>query len=86
MAMLASKVTILAELLQEYYEPGELRDVAQLFGIELPELWSSSTKQEWLAVARQLIEHLEQGNYHVLLQTLLGGREKGVGSLNSAHS
>lgn len=69
--MLASKVPILAELLQEYYEPGELRDVAQLFGIELPELWSSSTKQEWLAVARQLIENLEQGNYHVLLQTLL---------------
>lgn len=69
--MLASKMPILAELLQEYYEPGELRDVAQLFGIELPEFWSSSTKQEWLAVARQLIENLEQGNYHVLLQTLL---------------
>lgn len=71
MAMLASKVPILAELLQEYYEPGELQDVAKLFGIELPELWSSSTKQEWLAVARQLVEQLEQGNYHVLLQTLL---------------
>jgi hypothetical protein len=71
MAMLASKVPILAELLQEYYEPGELHDVAKLFGIELPELWSSSTKQEWLAVARQLVEQLEQGNYHVLLHTLL---------------
>ena len=69
--MLASKVPVLAELLQEYYEPGELQDVAILFGIELPELWSSSTKQEWLAVARQLVEQLEQGNYHVLLQTLL---------------
>jgi len=69
--MLASKVPIVAELLQEYYEPGELRDVAKLFGIELPGLWSSSTKQEWLAVARQLVEQLEQGNYHVLLQTLL---------------
>ncbi|MGQ0694187.1 MAG: hypothetical protein ACT4OL_01255, partial [Nitrospiraceae bacterium] len=69
--MLASKVPILAELLQEYFEPGELQDVAKLFGIELPELSSSSTKQEWLAVARQFIEQLEQGNYHVLLQTLL---------------
>src|SRR5712691_9198552 len=71
MAMLASKVPILAELLQDYYEPGELRDVAKLFGIELPELWPSSTKQEWLAVARQLVEQLEQGNYHVLRQTTL---------------
>ena len=71
MAMLASKVPILAELLQQYYEPGELLDVAKLFGIELPELGSYSTKQEWLAVARQVLEQLEQGNYHVLLQTLL---------------
>lgn len=69
--MLLSKVPILAELLQEYYEPGELRDVAQLFGIEFPELWSSSTKQEWLALARQLVENLEQGNHRLLLQTLL---------------
>lgn len=69
--MLALKVPILAELLQEYYEPGELHDVAKLFDIELPELCSSSTKQEWLAVTRQLVERLEQGNYHVLLQTLL---------------
>jgi hypothetical protein len=68
--MLPSKVPILAEILQEYYEPGELRDVARLFDIEL-KLWSSSAKQEWLAVARQLIEQLEQGNHHVLLQTLL---------------
>lgn len=67
--MLASKVPILAELLEEYYEPGELQDVAKLFGIELPGLWSS--KQEWLAVARQLVEQLEQGNYYVLLQALL---------------
>lgn len=69
--MLLSKVPILAELLQEYYEPGELRDVAQLFGIELPELWSSSTKQEWLALVRHVVANLEQGNHRLLLQTLL---------------
>jgi hypothetical protein len=69
--MFPSQVPILAELLQEYYEPGELQDVAKLFGIGLPELWSSSTKQEWLAVVRQLVEGLEQGNYHALLQSLL---------------
>jgi hypothetical protein len=69
--MLASKVPILAELLQEYYEPGELQDVAKLFGIELPDLWASSTSKEWLAVARQLVEQLEHGNYRVLLDTLL---------------
>lgn len=68
--MLVTKVPILTEILQEYYEPGELKDVARLFGIELPELWSSA-KQEWLAVARQLVEQLEQGNHHALLQTLL---------------
>jgi hypothetical protein len=71
MAMLASKVPILAEILQEYYEPGELLAVARLFGIGLPELWPSSSKQEWLAVARELVERLEQGNHHALLQTLL---------------
>jgi hypothetical protein len=71
MTMLASKVPILAELLQQYYEPGELQEVAKLFGIELPETWSSSTKQEWLAVVRQILEHLEEDNYHILLQTLL---------------
>lgn len=69
--MLLSKVPVLAALLQEYYEPGELHDVAQLFDIELPELWSSSTKQEWLALARQLVENLEQGNHRLLLQALI---------------
>jgi len=71
MAILASKVPILAELLQQYYEPGELLEVARLFGIELPELWSSAPKQEWLAATRQILEQLEQGNYHLFLQTLL---------------
>jgi hypothetical protein len=86
MDMLASKVPILAELLQEYYEPGELQDIAKLFGIELPELWSSSTKQEWLAVARQLVERLEQGNYHVLLQTLVEQLEiKNVTAIGNTH-
>lgn len=69
--MLVSKAPVLAELLHEYYEPGELRDVAQLFGIELPELSSSSTKQEWLALARQLVDNLEQGNHRLLILTLL---------------
>lgn len=69
--MLLSKVPVFAVLLKEYYEPGELRDVAQLFGIELPELWSSSTEQEWLALARQLVEKLEQGNCRLLVQTLI---------------
>jgi hypothetical protein len=69
--MLLSKVPVLAVLMQEYYEPGELRDIAQLFSIELPELWSASTKQEWLALARQLIENLEQGNHRLLVQALI---------------
>jgi hypothetical protein len=69
--MIASKVPVLAELLQQYYEPGELQDVARLFGIEVPEIWSSSTKQKWLAVARQVLEQLEQSTYHILLQTLI---------------
>ncbi len=71
MAALISKVPILAELLQEYYEPGELREVANLFGVELPELWEGAPKQQWLAAARQLVERLEQGNHNLLLQTLL---------------
>src|SRR3972149_11263796 len=71
MAILASKVPILAELLQQYYEPGELLEVARLFGIELPDLCSPPPKQEWLAAPRQILEQLEQGNYHLFLQTLL---------------
>lgn len=67
--MLAPKVPILAALFEEYYEPGELQDVARLFGIELG-FWSS-TRQECLAVARQLVEQSDRGNHHVLLQTLL---------------
>jgi hypothetical protein len=70
-AALASKVPILAELFREYYEPGELQEVASLFGVELPELWHEAPKQQWLAAARQLLERLEEGNHHLLLQTLL---------------
>jgi hypothetical protein len=69
--MLLSKVPVLAVLLENYYEPGELREVALLFGIELPDLYASSRKQEWLALARQLVESLEQGNHRLLLQTLI---------------
>jgi hypothetical protein len=72
MIMLASKIPILAEMLEEYYESGELQVVAKLFGVELEvQIWST-TKQEWLAIARQLVESLEQGNHHALLQTVLG--------------
>jgi len=71
MAALISKVPILAELLPEYYEPDELREVANLFGVELPELWEGAPKQQWLAAARQLVARLEQGNHNLLLQTLL---------------
>ncbi|MBI4269033.1 MAG: hypothetical protein HY615_01755 [Candidatus Rokubacteria bacterium] len=71
MAALVSKVPILAELLHQYYEPGELQDVGKLFGVELPELWYDAPKQQWLAFARELVERLEQGNHHLLLRTLL---------------
>jgi hypothetical protein len=71
MTMLASKIPILAEMLEEYYEPGELQEVAKLFGVDLAIQTWSPTKQEWLAIARQLVENLEQGNHHALLQTLL---------------
>src|SRR5262249_3900572 len=53
------------------YEPGELQDVGKLFGVELPELWYEEHKQQWLAVARELVERLEQGNHRLLLLTLL---------------
>jgi hypothetical protein len=70
--MLASKIPILAELLQKYYdEPGELQEVAKLFGIELPELWSDAPKAQWLAAAKQILGQLEQGNYYIFLQTVL---------------
>ena len=71
MTMLASKIPILAEMLEEYYEPGELEEVAKLFSVELEEQTWSRTKQAWLVTARQLVENLGQGNYHALLQTLL---------------
>lgn len=71
MSSLVSKVPILAELLQEYYEAGELKEVANLLGVELPDLWDSAPRQVWLAAARQLVERLDQGNHHLLLQTLL---------------
>ena len=71
MTMLASKIPILAEMLEEYYEPGELEEIAQLFGVELEEQTWSRTKQGWLVVARQLVEKLEHGNHHALLQTIL---------------
>jgi hypothetical protein len=69
--MLAFKVPILAEILEEYYEPGELQEVVKLFGVELGVQTWSPTKQEWLTIARELVERLEQGNYHALLQTVL---------------
>jgi len=69
--MLLSKVPVLAVLLENYYEPGELHEVAQLFGIELPNLYSSSRKQEWLALAHHLVKSLEQGNHRLLLQALI---------------
>ena len=69
--MLASIIPILADLLQEYYESGELQDVARLFSVELPDLWPSSTSQQWLAVARHLIQQLDQGNHYALVLTLV---------------
>ena len=71
MTILASKIPILAEMLKEYFEPGELEEVAKLFGVELARQAWSETKQGWLAIARQLVENLEQGNHHALLQTIL---------------
>ena len=71
MTMLASKIPTLAEMLEEYYEPGELEEIAKLFGVELEEQTWSRTKQAWLVVARQLVEKLEHGNHHALLQTIL---------------
>lgn len=64
-----SNIPILAEVLRQYYGPDELQDVANLFavGFEI----SSSTPQEWLSVARRLVERLADGNHHVLLETLL---------------
>ncbi len=69
--MLVSKIPILAEILEEYYEPAELQEVGKLFGVELEARSWSPTKQEWFAIARQLVENLEQGNHHALLQTIL---------------
>jgi len=56
MVWLASRVPILAELLQQYYEPAEFKGVAKLFSIEFSDLFSSSTKEDWLEVARQVVE------------------------------
>lgn len=69
--MIASKVPILAEFLRQYYEPFEIQEVASLFGIELPVLTSVSTNVDWLKVAIQVLERLEQSNYQRLLQTLI---------------
>lgn len=71
MTMLAPKIPILASMLEEYYEPGELEEVAKLFGVVLEEQTWSRTKQAWLVIARQLVDNLEQGNHHALLQTIL---------------
>ena len=71
MTILASKIPILASMLEEYYEPGELEEVAKLFGVVLEEQTWSRTKQAWLVIARQLVDNLEQGNHHALLQTIL---------------
>lgn len=69
--MLASKIPILSEILEEYYEPAELLEVAKLFGVKLEVQSWAPTKQEWFALARQLVENLEQSNHHALLQTIL---------------
>jgi hypothetical protein len=71
MVMPISKISLLAALLQEYYESGELLGVADLFGITLPTLWPHSQGQEWLAVAREMVTRLDQGNFHALLHTVL---------------
>jgi len=48
-----------------------LEEVAKLFGVVLEEQTWSRTKQAWLVIARQLVDNLEQGNHHALLQTIL---------------
>ena len=71
MTMLASKIPILASMLEEYYEPGELEELAKLFDVVLEEQTWSRTKQAWFVIARQLVNNLERGNHHALLQTIL---------------
>ena len=69
--MLAFKIPILGEMLQKYYDAAEIQQVAAIFGIELEMPSWSPTNQEWLTIARNLVENLEQGNYHALVETIL---------------
>lgn len=59
-------IPILAEVIDSYYSEEEIGELAAIFDVNL-----LITQRQGLAVARRLIEGLDQGNHRVMLEAVL---------------
>jgi hypothetical protein len=72
-----SQIPVLAEVLELYYTEDELREMAAIFDVTLPEeTIGRFPRFNWLAVARQLVEKVDHGNHYQMLESTLGALEQ----------
>jgi len=66
-------IPILSEILEMYYTPREFAELASIFDVAFDSSQASWREEEWnwLGIARQLVEKLDFGNHHRLLESLL---------------
>jgi len=71
-----SLIPVLAEVLELYYDYIELMELASIFEITWTFEIFAGSQFRWLRVARQLVEQIDRGNHHAMLEALLDALEQ----------